>query len=87
MSPASASWLGIDQDGLTSRMRTQRLERYVLRHQGTGDYLRVNEESQEIERSSSPESAWEFHTHDGAVTHAIWIGEVFGQTPDVVKMV
>ena len=87
MSPASASWLGIDQDGLKSRMRTQRLERYVLRHEGTGDYLRVNEESQEIERSSSPESAWEFHTHDGAVTHAIWIGEVFGQTPDVVKMV
>ena len=58
MSPATASWLGIDQDGLTSTMRTQRLERYVLRHEGTGDYLRVNEES-EIERSSSPESAWD----------------------------
>ena len=87
MSPATASWLGIDQDGLTSTMRTQRLERYVLRHEGTGDYLRVNEESQEIERSSSPELAWGFHTHDGAVTHAIWIGEVFGQTPDVVKMI
>ena len=68
-------------------MKTQRLERYVLRNKGTGDYLRVNEESQEIEQSSNPESAWEFHTHDGAVTHAIWIGEVFGQTPDVVKMV
>ena len=52
---------GIDQDGLTSTMRTQRLERYVLRHEGTGDYLRVNEESQEIERSSSPESAWDSH--------------------------
>lgn len=87
MSPATASWLGIDQAGMTAKMKTQRLERYVLRHEGTGDYLRVNEESQEIERSSSPESAWEFHTHDGAVTHAIWIGEVFGQTPDVVKMI
>ena len=87
MSPATASWLGIDQDGLTSMMRAQHLERYVLRHEATGDYLRVNEESQKIERSNSPESAWEFHTHDGAVTHAIWIGEVFGQTPDVVKMV
>ena len=68
-------------------MRSSFLERYVLRYASTGHYLRVNDESQKIERSSSPDSAWEFHTHEGAVTHALWIGEVFGQTPDVVKMV
>ena len=67
-------------------MRSALLERYVLRHASSGQYLRVNAESQEIERSPSPESAWEFHTHEGAVTHALWIGEVYGQTPDVVKM-
>ena len=27
-----------------------------------------------------------FHTHDGAVTHARWIGEIHGETPDVVKL-
>ena len=36
--------------------------------------------------SHSPDKAWIFHTHDGAVTHARWIGEVHGETPDVVKL-
>ena len=67
-------------------MRTSLPERYVLRHRGSGRYLRVNDLSQQIEAIESPESAWNFHSHEGAVTHALWIGEVHGQTPDVVKM-
>ena len=40
----------------------------------------------EIEPSESMDKAWVFHTHDGAVTHALWIGEVHGETPDVVRL-
>ena len=61
-------------------------ERYVLRHRGSGRYLSVNDQNQQIEAIESPEFAWTFHSHEGAVTHALWIGEVHGQTPDVVKM-
>ena len=46
----------------------------------------MNSEDQQIERKASPDDAWIFHTHDGAVTHARWIGEVHGETPDVVKL-
>ena len=69
-----------------SKMRTHPAERYVLRHRGSGQYLRVNDQNQQIEAIESPESAWNFHSHEGAITHALWIGEVHGQTPDVVKM-
>ncbi len=69
-----------------SKMRTHLAERYVLRHRGSGQYLRVNDQNQQIEAIESPESAWNFHSHEGAITHALWIGEVHGQTPDVVKM-
>ena len=41
---------------------------------------------QQIERKASPDDAWIFHTHDGAVTHARWIGEVHGETLDLVKL-
>lgn len=60
-------------------------ERYVLRQRSSGRYLSVNDQNQQIEAIESPESAWTFHSHEGAVTHALWIGEVHGQTPDVVK--
>tara|TARA_B100001173_G_scaffold146708_1_gene127321 strand:+ start:1707 stop:1832 length:126 start_codon:yes stop_codon:yes gene_type:complete len=39
--------------------------------------LSVNSLDQQIERKTSP---------DGAVTHARWIGEVHGETSDVVKL-
>ncbi|HJN35334.1 MAG TPA: hypothetical protein QF626_02355 [Prochlorococcaceae cyanobacterium Fu_MAG_50] len=61
-------------------------ERYVLRCQLSGTYLGVNQNDQQIEGVTSPETAWTFHTHEGAVTHARWIGEVLGETPDVVKL-
>jgi len=48
--------------------------------------LSVNSVDQQIERKASPDDAWIFHTHDGAVTHARWIGEVHGETPDLVKL-
>ena len=67
-------------------MLTNYAERYVLRSSSIGGYLSVNSVDQQIERKASPDDAWIFHTHDGAVTHARWIGEVHGKTPDVVKL-
>lgn len=61
-------------------------ERYVLRTESNGCYLCVSDATQSIKSIESPENAWTFHTHDGAVTHALWIGEVHGETPDVVKI-
>ena len=40
----------------------------------------------QIHVSDTPDNAWVFRTHDGAVTHALWIGEVHGETPDVIKL-
>ncbi len=67
-------------------MLTKYAERYVLRSSSSGGYLGVNAVDQHIERQPSLDKAWIFHTHDGAVTHARWIGEVHGETPDVVKL-
>ena len=67
-------------------MLTKYAERYVLRSCSAGGYLGVSAVDQQIERQPSPERAWIFHTHEGAVTHARWIGEVHGETPDVVKL-
>ena len=61
-------------------------ERYVLRSNSAGSYLGVNMLSQQIESHRSLDEAWVFHTHDGAVRHARWIGEVHGETPDVVRL-
>ena len=71
---------------LAALMLTNYAERYVLRSSSIGGYLSVNSVDQQIERRASPEDAWIFHTHDGAVTHARWIGAVHGETPDVVKL-
>ena len=67
-------------------MLTKYAERYVLRSYSAGSYLGVNAVDQRIERHTSPNKAWIFHTHEGAVNHARWIGEVHGETPDVVKL-
>ena len=67
-------------------MLTNYAERYVLRTESNGCYLCVGDANQSIKAIESPENAWTFHTHDGAVTHALWIGEVHGETPDVVKI-
>lgn len=61
-------------------------ERYVLRSVSAGNYLGVNLANQHIEERDSLQDAWVFHTHDGAVRHALWIGEVHGETPDVVRL-
>ena len=61
-------------------------ERYVLQSHPSGRYLGVNAQSQVIETLESPSLAWTFHTHDGAVRHARWIGEVHGDTPDVERL-
>ena len=61
-------------------------ESYVLRMESDGCYLCVSDANQSIKSIESPENAWTFHTHDGAVTHALWIGEVHGEMPDVVKI-
>ena len=67
-------------------MLTKYAERYVLRSCSAGGYLGVNAVDQQIERQPSPERAWIFHSHDGAVKHALSIREVFGEAPDVVKL-
>ena len=42
--------------------------------------------NQRIESQPSLDKAWIFHSHDGAVNHALSIGDVLGETPDVVKL-
>ena len=71
---------------LAAVMLTNYAERYVLRSSSISGYLSVNSVDQQIKRRASIEDAWFFHTHDGAVTNARWIGEVHGETPDVVKL-
>ena len=39
-----------------------------------------------IETQPALDNARLFHSHDGAVNHALSIGEVHGETPDVVKL-
>jgi hypothetical protein len=67
-------------------MTATHLERYVLRSPKAGTYFRVNEQDQRIENVTSPDSAWAFHSHEGAVTHARWMGQVMDETPDVVML-
>ena len=62
------------------------IERFVLRCPRAGTYLRVNAHDEHIENVSSPDNAWAVHTHEGAVTHALWIGQILGVTPDVVML-
>ena len=58
----------------------------MLRTESDGCYLCVNDVNQSIKSIESPDKAWTFHTLDGASTHALWIGEVRGETPNVVKI-
>ena len=67
-------------------MFTKHAERYVLRSCSEGGYLGVNAVDQRIESQASLDRAWIFHSHDGAVKHALWIREVFGEAPGVVKL-
>jgi len=67
-------------------MFTKHAERYVLRSCSEGSYLCINAVNQRIDSQPSLENAWIFHSHDGAVNHARRIGEVLGETPDVVKL-
>ena len=67
-------------------MLTKYAERNLLRSCSAGGYLSVSSVDQRIERKSSLDKAWIFHTHDGDVNHARWIGEVHGETLDVVKL-
>ena len=46
----------------------------------------LRQHNQRIESQASLDRAWIFHSHDGAVKHALWIREVFGEAPDVVKL-
>ena len=67
-------------------MRAPVAERYVLRQNCTGSYLSLNHQTQTIEGVSSVEAAWNFHSHEGAVNHALLIGQTHGETPDVIKL-
>ena len=58
----------------------------VLRSSLEGGYLCINAVNQRIESQPSLDKAWIFHSHDGAVNHALSIGKVLGETPDVVKL-
>ena len=67
-------------------MFTKHAERYVLRSCSEGGYLCINAVNQRIESQASLDKAGIFHSHDGAVNHALSIGAVLGETPDVVKL-
>ena len=67
-------------------MPSKYTERYVLRSFSEGGYLGVNAVDQRIESQVSLDKAWIFRSHDSAVNHARQIGEVLGETPDVVKL-
>ena len=67
-------------------MFTKHAERYVLRSCSEGGYLCINVVNQRIESQPSLDKACIFHSHDSAVNHALSIGEVLGETPDVVKL-
>ena len=67
-------------------MFTKHAERYVLRSCSEGGYLSINAVNQRIESQPSLDKAWIFQSHDSAVNHALSIGEVHGETPDVVKL-
>ena len=67
-------------------MLTKYAERYVLRSCSAGGYLGVNSVDQRIGRQSTLDKTWIFHPHEDIVDHARWIGEVHGETPDVVKL-
>ena len=69
-----------------SFMSVNYAERYVLRNASGGQFLGVNDSDDSICSSDFLEQAWTFHTHEGAVHHALLIGEVRGETPDVVKI-
>lgn len=58
-------------------------ERFVLRCPRAGAYLRITGQDEHIETVASPQQAWTFRTHEGAVTHALWIGQILGVTPEV----
>ena len=74
-------WILNSQDMLTNYA-----ERYVLRTESNGCYLCVGDANGSIQSIKSPEKAWTLHTHKGALTHALWIGEVHGETPHGVKL-
>jgi len=83
--PLKGRWpLGLNQRPVPL-IFTKYAERYVLRTPSTGKYLRVTEQDAQIRSSDTPDNAWIFHTHEAAVTHTVWTGEVHGETPDVVK--
>ena len=67
-------------------MLTKYAARNVLRYCSEGGYLCINAVNQRIESQPCLDKAWIFHSHDGAVDHALRIGEVLGETPDVVKL-
>ena len=69
-----------------NRMFTQYAERYVLRNASSGLYLGISALDQTIQTDEKVTSAWAFHTHDAAVTHARWIGQVHGEIPEVVRI-
>ena len=67
-------------------MLTKHAERYVRRSCSEGGYLSINAVNQRIESQPSLDKALIFQSHDGSVDHARRIGEVIGETPDVVKL-
>ena len=49
-------------------------------------YQCINAVNQRIESQPSLDKAWIFHSNDGAENHALSIGEMLGETSDVVKL-
>ena len=67
-------------------MLTKYAECYVLRSCSEGGYLCINAVNQRIESQPSLDKAWILHSNDGAVNHALPIGEALVGKSYVVKL-
>ena len=63
---------------------TNYAELFVLRTTSDGKYPGFITVDAQIHVSETPDNAWVFRTHDGAVTHALKVGEIHGKTPEVL---
>ncbi|MEB3348813.1 MAG: hypothetical protein VKO00_02170 [Cyanobacteriota bacterium] len=66
--------------------RSPTLERYALRLRDSGPFLAIEGHDQHLSEVPSPEQAYHFHSHQGALLRARDLARVVGRGIDVVKL-
>jgi hypothetical protein len=61
-------------------------ERYVLRLRDSGPFLGIEGHDEHLSEVNSPEQAYQFHSHQGALLRARDLSAVVGRAIDVVKL-